>query len=60
MNDPDSTDEIIAQAQVMIARLRALLQASDELRRQHGPPVHGAASERPDTTAPVPPIAEEP
>lgn len=59
MNDPDSTDEIIAQAQVMIARLRALLQASDEVRRQHGPLVHGAASGRPDIAAPAPPAAEE-
>ena len=60
MNDPDSTDEIIAQAQVMIARLRALLQASDELRRQHGPAVLGAASGPAESAALLPPAAEEP
>lgn len=60
MGDSDSTDDIMAQAQVMIARLRALLQASDEVRRQHGHPADSAPPQPPDTAAPAGPSTEEP
>ncbi|MEG2047152.1 MAG: hypothetical protein RR100_09920 [Comamonas sp.] len=60
MGDSDSTDDIMAQAQVMIARLRALLQASDEVRRQHGHPAQGAPSQPPDTDTPAGPSTKEP
>ena len=62
MSDSDSTDDIMAQAKVMIARLRALLQTADEVRRQHEQPQRpgdGAQQEQPGAIEPPTPSAEE-
>lgn len=59
MSDSDSTDEIMAQAQVMIARLRALLQTADEVRRQHDRPAHSALPSQPGAGAPAGSSTEE-
>lgn len=59
MSDSDSTDEIMAQAQVMIARLRALLQTADEVRRLHDRPAHSTLPPPPDASAPAGSSTEE-